>query len=88
VFLDHLSYREISCDSVSSIIAKPLCLGNIVKNFVGLAGEVSRVAQLNQTPGLLVDYQITVAWDRSAEHTSEIRSLTNLVCRLLLETNT
>src|SRR5262249_61934735 len=25
------------------------------------------------------------AWDRSEEHTSELQSLTNLVCRLLLE---
>src|SRR5437016_8536872 len=25
------------------------------------------------------------SWDRSVEHTSELQSLTNLVCRLLLE---
>src|SRR5438093_13115898 len=26
-----------------------------------------------------------ISWDRSEEHTSELQSLTNLVCRLLLE---
>src|SRR5258706_6465596 len=29
-----------------------------------------------------------VAWHRSEEHTSELQSLTNLVCRLLLEKKT
>src|SRR5258706_5872884 len=38
------------------------------------------------------DYDVTVdtprGWVRSEEHTSELQSLTNLVCRLLLEKKT
>src|SRR5215213_11347531 len=38
-----------------------------------------------RVPGDDVDLQILRADHRSEEHTSELQSLTNLVCRLLLE---
>src|SRR5438046_7050511 len=37
------------------------------------------------TPGSYVKVKIGARKDRSEEHTSELQSLTNLVCRLLLE---
>src|SRR5437016_8200694 len=36
-------------------------------------------------PGVEIDAAIHLPRDRSEEHTSELQSLTNLVCRLLLE---
>src|SRR2546430_6978025 len=35
--------------------------------------------------GPLGDFKLRVAWGRSEEHTSELQSQSNLVCRLLLE---
>src|SRR2546427_8052905 len=45
------------------------------------------VALTNEVPGLLVRLQVSsqVASPRSEEHTSELQSQSNLVCRLLLE---
>src|SRR5688572_32331203 len=40
-------------------------------------------ADLEGTPGK--DYQNAMSVDRSEEHTSELQSQSNLVCRLLLE---
>src|SRR5262249_60889324 len=60
-------------------------------------GTAVDVGQGNMIPGLAVDqYAATFArWlgvadsdvSRSEEHTSELQSLTNLVCRLLLDEN-
>src|SRR5438093_13275707 len=35
--------------------------------------------------GAVLPDDLQVVWQRSEEHTSELQSLTNLVCRLLLE---
>src|SRR5258706_5970577 len=37
------------------------------------------------TMGIYPALVLSPRWDRSEEHTSELQSLTNLVCRLLLE---
>src|SRR5438046_4917201 len=56
-----------------------------------LHGDADQVLPLDKTakrlPGLIKDMQLTVieGGPRSEEHTSELQSLTNLVCRLLLE---
>src|SRR5262249_59931906 len=54
---------------------------------VGHGGEFGAVGghrQLPQLPGVPRRHQTRL---RSEEHTSELQSLTNLVCRLLLEQN-
>src|SRR2546430_12581522 len=43
------------------------------------------IARLEEVPGLIGDPQEVVAAVRSEEHTSELQSQSNLVCRLLLE---
>src|SRR5262249_56564122 len=47
---------------------------------VELAGQLLQLAQVLLGPG-----EVVADEDRSEEHTSELQSLTNLVCRLLLE---
>src|SRR2546430_7085272 len=49
-----------------------------------LAFKLSRVTGL-KTPGDWHNTGLTVIMDRSEEHTSELQSQSNLVCRLLLE---
>src|SRR5438046_4236270 len=49
----------------------------------GLAAD--RVVLEAQAPHSLGLPEVTAVEDRSEEHTSELQSLTNLVCRLLLE---
>src|SRR2546430_8317182 len=63
--------------------------GSAVIEFVGLAGVGKstlshRVAEILQQRGWQVE-QPTYSVDRSEEHTSELQSQSNLVCRLLLE---
>src|SRR5437016_11245927 len=55
--------------------------------YYGLNNVASRIWELVQKPtavGQIVEIVLT-EYDRSEEHTSELQSLTNLVCRLLLE---
>src|SRR2546430_12665698 len=40
------------------------------------------------TVGVMTLLVLAGAWERSEEHTSELQSQSNLVCRLLLETKT
>src|SRR5437016_11348055 len=74
-----------------SLGVENLLIGNFADNAAAAVesaqrlGEVDRVVDLNGTgdgggPDLL-----GVETARSEEHTSELQSLTNLVCRLLLE---
>src|SRR5438093_2723996 len=59
------------------------------------AGEAPRLLAYNDAVGCPLDQALAaiewtaavgiLAQDRSEEHTSELQSLTNLVCRLLLE---
>src|SRR2546430_13089740 len=64
--------------------ALPICL---VERFGGFYGgklnEFRVQASYRASPRLSIDTSAT--WDRSEEHTSELQSQSNLVCRLLLE---
>src|SRR2546430_6750212 len=55
----------------------------LFRSTVAKAGEAQVMAQV--CDDILVAYP---AFDRSEEHTSELQSQSNLVCRLLLEKNT
>src|SRR5438046_5548882 len=59
-----------------------LVVGLLVVLFFAFAGPIGRAAA--RVPGL--ERQVArLEEERSEEHTSELQSLTNLVCRLLLE---
>src|SRR5438093_645936 len=61
----------------AGVIATPTCvLLGCTPNARCVAGGGGPAVMLNE---------LLVAWVRSEEHTSELQSLTNLVCRLLLE---
>ena len=67
-------------------IIVPAALPNIVSGLrisMGIAWLVIVAAEMLLGTGL--GYFIWNEWNRSEEHTSELQSLTNLVCRLLLE---
>src|SRR2546427_8243057 len=51
-------------------------------NLVGLQGEIRQLGKLIDD---LHDLSMTQSGGRSEEHTSELQSQSNLVCRLLLE---
>src|SRR5258706_7479014 len=59
---------------------RSLC-GRATEMAVGSGGTIDRIAQIER----LDDARWREIKDRSEEHTSELQSLTNLVCRLLLE---
>src|SRR2546430_17327905 len=71
--------------------ALPICVGNaiLVKvNQIGTLTESLDVIELAQTSGygVVVSHRSGETEDtRSEEHTSELQSQSNLVCRLLLE---
>src|SRR2546430_7131933 len=54
----------------------------------GGTDEMHRVAQLPTLPPLITSKMWAVPELRSEEHTSELQSQSNLVCRLLLEKKT
>ena len=60
--------------------ALPICETNALRTLVPLLTEHADVVVTATT-----DTGIARGRDRSEEHTSELQSLTNLVCRLLLE---
>src|SRR5256885_6956189 len=49
------------------------------------SAEIRRLRAIRDTEGLRVLVLLEAALDRSEEHTSELQSPCNLVCRLLLE---
>ena len=51
----------------------------------GLEVEVLRGGMGQMGDGAVCNFTAPAVFDRSEEHTSELQSLTNLVCRLLLE---
>src|SRR2546430_11545434 len=55
------------------------CLVDLVEGEVGSAGDV------DEHPARAFDRSLFEQWRRSEEHTSELQSQSNLVCRLLLE---
>ena len=50
-----------------------------------ITGETLKEYNLHMMPTLMSDSQMVLLIERSEEHTSELQSLVNLVCRLLLE---
>src|SRR5437016_11485472 len=62
----------------------------VVVNFVKFPGDSTQVLLIGLTTGAIyalvaLGYTLVYGILRSEEHTSELQSLTNLVCRLLLE---
>src|SRR5262249_62414643 len=64
----------------------------VLPNYEGKAAQERKRDQMEAMKSGNVDYDINADWidygamgARSEEHTSELQSLTNLVCRLLLE---
>src|SRR5438046_3794255 len=51
----------------------------------GILANVSAAASVNAPPMPIIVWNVRRGSTRSEEHTSELQSLTNLVCRLLLE---
>jgi len=66
---------------LSLTIVSAILLANVVVNALSKVSEYHRNGQ-NFSPS---DPWVTELSSRSEEHTSELQSLTNLVCRLLLE---
>src|SRR5262249_61433298 len=69
--------------------ARPIDFARIKEALIAAAAYPVRVA-FEERPGLPWEPHLTMMprpyqEDRSEEHTSELQSLTNLVCRLLLE---
>src|SRR5258706_12885629 len=62
--------------------ALPICALRHRHRVLALVGR-QHAAELVMLP--ILDQQVGPGIDRSEEHTSELQSLTNLVCRLLLE---
>src|SRR5258706_4151186 len=65
---------------IDELIATPGNVQTATINRSGLLNKAVDLTPFNQTPNALGADQ-----PRSEEHTSELQSLTNLVCRLLLE---
>src|SRR5688572_27650230 len=65
-------------------VARPRTSGVLVLN-VGTWAATTRLYKLLSASGLQIDCKTPTAARRSEEHTSELQSQSNLVCRLLLE---
>src|SRR5262249_58066745 len=73
-------------DLVPAAAASEAALGRVGISLVSIGMMISMLATLNGTVMSGGRVPFAVARDgRSEEHTSELQSLTNLVCRLLLE---
>src|SRR2546429_1156630 len=71
------------------MLATPADLEDYAVGFTLSEGLVARAEEIRGVEvsygALSADVRITVAWERSEEHTSELQSRLHLVCRLLLE---
>src|SRR5438034_8538068 len=65
--------------------ALPISLGTFGTKYVDLGGITSPASATAMTCSTLVGLSSTAAAARSEEHTSELQSHSDLVCRLLLE---
>src|SRR5690606_42065321 len=87
-FISHLCYFCILipvCVSFSLHDALPSCLQRDVADDVGAVGHVGAGVDGGNELVELVDGHAAVSGRRSEEHTSELQSRENIVCRLLLE---
>src|SRR2546427_1908306 len=77
-------YRELEAMAPDSEVCH-VCLGSALygtSDFKGAEQEFRKAAQLNPSDPIPYVYLGAI---RSEEHTSELQSQSNLVCRLLLE---
>src|SRR2546430_13369109 len=74
-------------DALPIFIAAPVVKSGKLNLYLTLRSGFANNIFFVATPGLLTEIKIFNRWslDRSEEHTSELQSQSNLVCRLLLE---
>src|SRR5262245_62641951 len=71
----------------SHTISAPLAIGRNTRIDVSGSGTLDVTSQMTAADGVVLTKDGGGTLSRSEEHTSELQSLTHLVCRLLLEKN-
>src|SRR5262249_61276414 len=78
-------FRSGDCMHPAGRVSPSIFSTSLILQILTLARSAGNLAALHAMAAVLADPVAVSGRTRSEEHTSELQSLTNLVCRLLLE---